>query len=133
MEKKTFKKLGGEHQEIKDEKQPLSELAASENLTEGQWEKEARMLRKKVAGYKSYVSQTNKMIDELRKTIEKCETEDIRKSVIINSLENRVKELIDGNNSTIESLNIANDEVFKLKRRLRDIEEMPWWRRIFLD
>ena len=115
-------------------KQALDNLSGepSEGLTEKQWENEAKALRKKVAGYKSYVSQTSKTIDDYRRRIENYEKEDIRQTVLINSLEERVKELFVGNNKAVEALNLANEEIAKLRHRLQEIADMPWWERIFL-
>ena len=128
MEDKSLDGLGG----IVADVQPLSG-SGTPVVTEKQWEHEAKMLRKKVAGYKSYVARTNRVIDELHSQIERYEKEDVRQSVQISSLESRVCELLDGNNRVVESLNEANDEIVKLKTRLREIGDMPWWRRIFLD
>ena len=93
---------------------------------------DVKALRKKISGYKGFIKLIQSECDSLRTKVAKHENEAIRNATYIRSLEKSIRELTDANNKTLVALNEANDEVTGLKKKLEDIYEMPWYKRIFI-
>lgn len=113
----------------KGNKRETSESVSCERLD---LENEVRMLRKKITGYKGQVTQTYKVIDDLRKSVAAKNSEIAE---LTDKLEAREK-LIDDMRTDFEVLKEELQEAQAMNRTYKSqidfYETLPWYRRIFL-